>query len=69
MAALRAELIAVALATGEPEAAPVCAACGVPMQRVGDQQRTITTSGPEAVTVRGGRYRCSACGVELFPPR
>lgn len=69
VAALRAELIAVALAAGEPETAPTCGECSNPMHRVGDQERTITTSGPESVTVRGGRYRCSACGAELSPPR
>lgn len=69
LAALRAELIAVALDAGEPETAPACASCGTPMQRVGNQARTITTSGPETITVRGGRYRCSACGAELSPPR
>ncbi len=69
VAALRAELIAVALATGEPETAPACPACDAVMQRVGTQTRTVTTSGPERVTVRSGRYRCSACGAELSPPR
>ncbi len=69
VAALRAALIAVALAVGEPETAPACATCGATMQRVGSRQRTITTSGPERVTVRGGRYRCPACRTERFPPR
>lgn len=69
VAALRAELIAVALAAGEPETAPACLTCGARMHRVGEQTRTVTTSGPEPVTVTGGRYRCSACGTELSPPR
>lgn len=69
VAALRAELIAVALAAGEPETAPACPTCGAIMQRVGERTRTVTTSGPERVDVTGGRYRCSACGAELFPPR
>lgn len=69
VAALRAELIAVALAAGEPETAPTCPACGGPTQRVGERTRTVTTSGPERVTVTGGRYRCSTCGAELSPPR
>jgi YgiT-type zinc finger domain-containing protein len=69
LAALRAELIAVALAAGEPETAPVCPACGTATQRVGERTRTVTTSGAERVTVTGGRYRCPACGAELFPPR
>lgn len=69
VAALRAELIAVALAASEPETAPACPTCSRPMVRVGARTRTVTTSGAEPVTVSGGRYRCSACGAELFPPR
>lgn len=69
VAALRAELIAVALAAAEPETAPPCPTCGASMRRVGQQTRTVTTSGPERVDITGGRYRCSACGAELFPPR
>ncbi len=69
VAALRADLIAAAVAAGDPPEAPACPTCGRSMDRNGTRTRTITTSGPEAVTVRGGRYRCSACGVELFPPR
>lgn len=68
VAALRAELIAVALAASEPETAPTCRTCGGPMARVGERTRTVTTSGPEPVTVTAGRYRCSACGTELSPP-
>ncbi len=69
VAALRAELIAVALASGEPETAPACADCGTTMRRVGERTRTVTTSCAEPVPVTGGRYRCPACGAELFPPR
>jgi hypothetical protein len=59
VAALRAELIAVALAAGEPETAPACPACGVATQRVGERTRTVTTSGLERVAVTGGWQRCS----------
>jgi hypothetical protein len=69
VAALRAELIAVALAAGEPETAPACPACGATMRRVGTRERTVRTRGDLPVTVTGGRYRCAACGAELFPPR
>ena len=69
VAALRAELIAVAITAGEPETAPACPTCGTGMQRVGERTRTVITSGAEPVLVTGSRYRCSACGVELFPPR
>lgn len=69
VAVLRAELIAVAVAAGVPETAPVCPACGAPMQRVGQRTRTVLTRGAVPVTITGGRYRCSACGAELSPPR
>jgi hypothetical protein len=69
VAALRAALIAVAIAASAPETVPPCPSCGAGMQRVGERTRTVTTSGAEPVTVTGGRYRCSACGAELFPPR
>lgn len=69
VAALRAELIAVALAAGNPVAAPACPTCAATMVRVGIRTRTLTTSQAEPVTVAGGRYRCSACGAELSPPR
>ena len=69
VSALRAELIAVALAAGEPETAPGCPTCGAALQRVGGRTRMVTTSGPAQVPVTGGRSRCSACGAELCPPR
>lgn len=69
VAALRAELIGIALAAGEPETTPACPTCGTPMQRVGERVRTVTTRDAQPVRVAGGRYRCSACGAELFPPR
>lgn len=69
LAALRADLIAHVLAACEPEAAPSCPTCSGTMHRVGTQTRTVTTSGPAEVTVTGKRYRCSACGAELSPPR
>jgi len=68
VAALRATLIAAALETGEPDTAPDCAACGRTMTRAGTATRKIITSHHERVTVTGHRYRCSTCGVELFPP-
>lgn len=69
VAALRAALIAAALEAGEPETAPECATCGQTMIRVGSTTRDVTTSHQEQVTVTGHRYRCSACGAELSPPR
>lgn len=69
VAALRVDLIAAAVAVGEPTAAPACGACGRTMVRNGTRERTIVTSHREPVTVQDHRYRCSACGVELSPPR
>lgn len=69
VAAVRAELIQSALEAGEPASAPDCVACGRAMIRAGTQTRTIITSSQEAVTVRGQRYRCPACGAGIFPPR
>lgn len=69
VAALRAELLAVALAAGAEETTPTCPTCDRVMQRIGMHQRTLTVSEAERVTVTGRRYRCSACGTELFPPR
>lgn len=68
VAGLRRDLIAAALDETEPAEAPVCPDCGRPMVRNGTRRRTLTTSGAERVTVTGRRYRCSACGTELFPP-
>lgn len=67
VATLRAELLAVALTTGEPGTAPGCPTCGTTMVRIGMRRRTITTSQAESVTVAGVRYRCAACGAELSP--
>jgi len=67
VAALQAELIAAAL-DATPDAAPTCPDCGRVMARNGTRSRTIATGHAEAVTLTGPRYRCSACGAELFPP-
>jgi YgiT-type zinc finger domain-containing protein len=69
LAAMRAELIAVALVAAVPDTTPACPTCGGTMQRVGTRTRTLSTSQAEPVTVTGHRDRCSACGAELFPPR
>lgn len=69
VASLRTALIAAALTAEAPASAPDCTACGRVMERVGNRTRTITTSHQEPVPVTGPRYRCSACGAELFPPR
>lgn len=68
VAALRTELIAAALDADEPVSAPACPSCGRVMGRNGMRTRTIITSQQEPVELTGHRYRCSACGTELFPP-
>ncbi len=69
VAVLQAELIATALAVDDPAAVPTCDACGRAMVRNGSRRRTIVTDQAQRVTLAGPRYRCAACGAELFPPR
>ncbi len=47
---------------------PVCPACGAVVQAIGQEERQIVTQGDVVVTVDRTRGRCSACGLELFPP-
>lgn len=69
VASLRTELIATALEGEEPSEAPLCETCHQPMVRCGTRTRTLITDQQERVPITGHRYRCSACGAELFPPR
>lgn len=69
VATLRRDLIEAALAPVAADAVPACPACGRAMARNGTHTRTIITSQAERVTLTGPRYRCSACGTEVFPPR
>jgi YgiT-type zinc finger domain-containing protein len=69
VAAVRTALIGAALASRDAAPAPECPACGRTMIRNGTRTRTLTTSHAERVTLTGPRYRCPACGTELFPPR
>jgi hypothetical protein len=52
---------------GAPER-PVCPACGASVWAVGQEARQIVTQGDGVVTLERTRGRCSACGLELFPP-
>ena len=47
---------------------PVCPACGGVVQAIGQQERTLVTQGDGVVPIARTRGRCSACGLELFPP-
>src|SRR5262249_62280997 len=47
---------------------PACPDCGQPMQRRGDQTRTVTVQGEQAVRLRRPYAVCPACGAGGFPP-
>jgi YgiT-type zinc finger domain-containing protein len=47
---------------------PVCPACGATVQAIGQEERQIVTQGDGVVTIERTRGRCSACGLEFFPP-
>lgn len=47
---------------------PTCPACGAGLQAVGQEVRQVVTHGDVTVSVERTRGRCSACGVEVFPP-
>ena len=68
LARVRAELVVSVAQAGETEARPACPDCARPMRRVGVRRRTVATAQEAQLRLQGGRYRCSACGAELFPP-
>jgi YgiT-type zinc finger domain-containing protein len=47
---------------------PPCPACGQPLEPRGQQTRTLTVRGDQAVHLRRSYAVCSACGTGLFPP-
>ena len=47
---------------------PRCPACGGPMRADGTEERRLTTTGDQVLTLRRARARCPACGAGLFPP-
>lgn len=67
-AALVRELVSEPVPGPAPAGRPRCPACGVTMQQVGQQERTVRLAHDEPVAVRGPRYRCPGCGAGLFPP-
>ncbi|MDQ3694873.1 MAG: hypothetical protein M3464_14795 [Chloroflexota bacterium] len=68
LAPVRTALLAEAAQAAAVPARPDCPCCKVPMQQVGQRQRTVRTAQDQAVTVQGPGYRCPACGAGLFPP-
>ncbi len=67
LARVRADLVARIAQGSERPARPDCPSCGRLMRRVGVRQRTVTTAQEGQLHLHGARYRCSACGTELFP--
>lgn len=49
-------------------APPVCPVCGAVLQANGQHGRQVVTPGDIVVSIERTRGRCSACGLELFPP-
>lgn len=47
---------------------PVCPVCGAGLQAIGQKHRQVVTQGDVVVTIERTQGRCSACGLELFPP-
>jgi hypothetical protein len=47
---------------------PRCPACGAAVQAIGQEERQLVTQGDVVVPVDRTRGRCSACGLEFFPP-
>ncbi len=68
LAPVRAALIVETVQAGPSPPRPPCPRCGAAVQRVGTRRRTVVTAQEEPLTVEGPRYRCPACGAELFPP-
>lgn len=47
---------------------PCCPDCGAVLQGIGQEVRQLVTQGEVVVGIERTRGRCSACGLELFPP-
>lgn len=47
---------------------PGCPECGAVLQAIGQEERQVVTPGDVAILLERTRGRCSACGLELFPP-
>ena len=50
------------------EERPRCPGCGGPLEARGEQERTLTTTYNEPITLRRGYGYCPACAAGLFPP-
>lgn len=47
---------------------PRCPQCGAVLQANGQYARQVVTQGDVVIALQRTRGRCSACGLELFPP-
>ncbi len=65
--AVRARLLA-EVATSASDDLGSCPDCGGPLVRRGERERTLTTTGGEALTLQRPYGTCSRCGRGLFPP-
>jgi len=54
---------------GQPAAERArCPSCGGALQARGQQERTVTVRGDQAVGLRRSYAVCTACGAGVFPP-
>ena len=47
---------------------PRCPQCGGPLEARGEEERTLTTTYNQPLTLRRSYATCPACGTGLFPP-
>lgn len=69
LSAFRSRTVAELAGTTPDEGPPRCPACNRPMQRHGVRTRHLVTRDEGQLDLPLPRYRCSACGTELSPPR
>lgn len=56
-------------AAKETEDRPICAACGIPLQRNGTRAREVLSRQGQPIRLQRAYYVCPACGAGVFPPR
>jgi YgiT-type zinc finger domain-containing protein len=66
-AAVRARMLA-EVATSVAQDLGPCPDCGGRLVRRGERERTLTTTGDEALVLQRPYATCSRCGRGLFPP-
>ena len=48
---------------------PRCPSCDERLVSRGEEERTLTTTGGQAIRLGRGYGQCAGCGTALFPPR